>query len=620
MLKVIVGGRRVKVDPRRSIGKGGEADVYDLGGGRALKLFKPPGHPDYALDPVEQEGARRRIAEHQQKLLAFPTGFPESVIVPLDLARDGAGAIAGYAMRCLPDPVPLHAMASPSFPAGRANEVVSLLRSLHGAVSAVHRVPAVIGDFNDLNVLVSEGKPFLIDADSFQFGPYLCRVYTDRFVDPLLCDPLASRPIMVRPASADSDWYAFTAMLVASLLHVDPFGGVHCPKDPGKRVAHGARPLRRISIFHPDVRLPKIARRPDVLPDDLLQHLHLVLEKDRRGPWPTALLERLRFASCATCGGEHARARCPACAVPAPFPRVLLASVRGKVTSTVVSRTAGRFLVAGFQRGRFVSLCSEGGSLRREDGSSVLHGALGPREHAAILGHETLVARGRTLVRLAPGAAPRSIEVDSCDGTPTFAVTDVRCYWVHEGTLFRDGDLGPERTGEVLAGQTRMWAGPTFGFGVYRAGELCRAFLFHDAALGINDSAALPRIRGQLVDARAVFGRDACWFLTTTVEGASTIHRCAVLDARGRLLASADAEPGDGSWLGTLPHPAPFGRSLLVATDDGISRVDIVAGGLEVTRSFPDAAPFVDAGSRLAARPDGVYVLDAREARKLTVG
>ena len=45
---VHVSGHRVSVDPKASIGKGGEADVFDLGGGTVLKLWKAPDHPDYA--------------------------------------------------------------------------------------------------------------------------------------------------------------------------------------------------------------------------------------------------------------------------------------------------------------------------------------------------------------------------------------------------------------------------------------------------------------------------------------------------------------------------------------------------------------------------------------------
>src|SRR5438270_13996966 len=101
-MNVYVAGKKMRIDPARSIGKGGEADVYDIGGGRALKLFKPPDHPDLAGDAEAQQAARDRLAEHQQKLRAFPSALPDRVVMPAELATEGAnGGIVGYAMRRL---------------------------------------------------------------------------------------------------------------------------------------------------------------------------------------------------------------------------------------------------------------------------------------------------------------------------------------------------------------------------------------------------------------------------------------------------------------------------------------------------------------------------------------
>ena len=55
-MKVYVGGARIDVDPASSLGAGGEADVYDIGGGMALKLFKGPRHPDFAGQPATLVG------------------------------------------------------------------------------------------------------------------------------------------------------------------------------------------------------------------------------------------------------------------------------------------------------------------------------------------------------------------------------------------------------------------------------------------------------------------------------------------------------------------------------------------------------------------------------------
>lgn len=85
-------------------------------------------------------------------------------------------------------------------------------------IDEIHAAKVVIGDFNDLNVLIAKDEPYFIDADSFQYNGFLCKVYTERFVDPLLCDPQANRPVLAKPHNEDSDWFAFRVMLMQSLL------------------------------------------------------------------------------------------------------------------------------------------------------------------------------------------------------------------------------------------------------------------------------------------------------------------------------------------------------------------------------------------------------------------
>src|SRR5690349_12743741 len=96
---VYVCGKRIKLDPSASIGKGGEADVFDVGRGVALKLFKGPDHPDLAGDPDAADGARARLDTHQAKLPLFPRSLPSRVVAPVELATDRNGArICGYTM------------------------------------------------------------------------------------------------------------------------------------------------------------------------------------------------------------------------------------------------------------------------------------------------------------------------------------------------------------------------------------------------------------------------------------------------------------------------------------------------------------------------------------------
>jgi hypothetical protein len=625
-MDVYLRGKRLKLDPTRSLGKGGEADVFDLGGGRALKLFKSPDHPDYQGLPVEQKAAEHRIAVHQNKLRAFPAGLPRQVIAPEELATDRSGrSVIGYAMPIVAPAEPLLRYADPSFRrAGVASrDVVRLFRDIHAAVSALHAAGVVIGDFNDLNVLVTSGvQPRFIDADSFQFGPYPCTVFTERFVDPLICDGQGTAPRLARPYNANADWYAFAALLMQTLLFVGPYGGVYRPRDVSRRIPHGARPLHRITVFHPEVRYPKPATRYEVLPDELLQHLHRVFEKDERGTFPAALLDRLQFAACPRCAAEHARAACPFCAPGAAAQSRSVLSVRGNVVCTRVFETRGVVVHACVEGGVLRFLYQEASCYRREDGSVIFRGELDPSLRFAILGPSTLVGRGGELAVLSPGRQPERLSVDS-DGTgPAFACNGRHRYWTAAGRLLRDapprlGGAPIDGIGDVLSGQTRIWVGPSFGLGLYRASNLSVAFVFDSERRGINDTLRLPPLPGQLVDAACALDDRRAWLLLARHHGGRTSHLCLTYSRAGALEATAEATAGDGSWLGTIRGKCATQGMLLAATDAGIVRVEARDGALQMTREFPDTEPFVDAASQLFAGKDGVYVVGASEITAL---
>lgn len=622
-MDVYVSGKRIHLDPKQAIGKGGEADVYDIGGDRALKVFKQPDHPDYQGLAVEQEGARRRIAEHQRKLREFPAGLPSRVVAPLELATDRKGSIVGYAMRHIRGAEVLRRYGDRTFRSGgvATGTVADIFRDLHATVRGVHAAGVVIGDFNDLNVLVSGTEAYGIDADSMQFGSYHCTLFTARFVDPLKCDPKVTSPALVRPHDASSDWYAFAVMLFGTLLFVDPYGGVYVPKRVQDRIPHDQRPLKRITVFHPDVRFPKVALPFGVLPDDLLEHFHRMFERDARGEFPLTLLEALRWTHCTACGTEHARAVCPSCAQAAPAAVRSMAVVRGTVTATRIFRTRGTIVAACAERGELRWLCHEGDEFRRENGTIVLHGDLDPRIRYRIRGPETLLGRDGTVMSLAPGREPEARSVDAYHGRlPVFATNGDHTYWLAQGRVLRDGEHGPERIGDALAGQTLLWVGDRFGFGMYRAGGLQVAFVFDAERHGVNDTVALASIPGHLIDASAAFAHDRCWFLAAYEIGGKTTHRATVIRGDGTIEATAEAPSGDGTWLGRgIRGIAAAGAFALVPTDDGVVRVEASGRAIVETKRFPDTEPFIDAGSRLLIVKDGLAVVDRQEITILTL-
>jgi hypothetical protein len=605
-MQVVIAGRRVRVDPARLIGSGGEAEVFDLGAGTALKLYKTPEHPDLAGLPVEQEAARRRLAVAQRKLPRFPAGLPERVVAPRELARDRRGAVCGFTMPLIDAAAPLLRYADRRFRQGIPQAAVTaLLLDLHATLAALHARGVVVGDLNDVNVLARGGEALLIDADSFQWDDFPCPTFTEKFVDPLKCDPAAAALALARPHDPGSDWYAFAALVLQSFLGVGPYGGVYLGRPP---LAPAARPLRRITVFCPEVRYPRPAIPWSVLPDELLHHLQRVFVADERGGFPERLLRDLAWRVCPTCRTEHARPACPLCrgttAAAAAVAETVV--VRGEVTVRRLATTRGTMVAAAAgPAGELLWLCHEDGAYRREDGRVALAGPLDPGLGFALLPGATRA--------LAPG------EVVTPDGVG---------FVVAGGQLLRRDPAArfpaPETVGEVLGGSTRLWLGPRFGLGLSLAGGLTVTLVFDLARRGIADSAPVSA-RGEIVDAAGVVAEDRAWLLLSLRRRGRAVHECRLLRRDGTVAASAEAEEGDGSWLGgPLAGKHAAGGFLLCPTDEGIVRVEPAGavepdgtGGLIVARRFPDTAPFVDSACHLVATADGLAVVDRREIRIL---
>ncbi len=512
-----------------------------------------------------------------------------------------------------------------------------MLADLHRTVEALQRARVVIGDFNDLNVLVRGAEAYLIDADSFQFGGFPCGVYTERFVDPLLCDPKGGRAVPARPFEVASDWYAFAVIAMQTLLCVGPYGGIFKPKAASDRVPHDARPIHRISVFHPEVVYPKPAIPWSALPDDLLHAFSRIFQEDDRRPLPRGLLESLSWSRCGACGLEHARAACPRC-VKAPRAGVTMAreTVRGGVSRLLVRETRGRVVVCrggpgrraavSGPRGRRVPCARTGGRVLEGElradwhvpapGGRYARGswwggrrAAGERGTRAVLG-----GHGRR------GAGPREQRGVPVPGGGGPAVEDGRGAAAGAGASAAvAGLLGEEdvRLGDVLAGQTRVWAGDHLGFGLYRAGSLSVAFVFDTERPGLTDTVKLPYPAGQILGYEVLFAEDRIWALFAAQTGGRTRHFATRIRPDGGVDATGQAEAGDGSWLGTLGGKCAVGRSLLAATDSGIVRVEERGGELVEARRFADTEPFVSDAVQLLAGRDGLFVVEPQAIWRL---
>lgn len=637
MSQVIVAGRRLQLTPSSSIGKGGEADVYQVKPGIVLKVFKRPDHPDYEGQPHEQEAARERIKTHQAKLRDFPRGMPKRVIVPLELATDPSGIVIGYTMEFVSPAEVIMRLSQPTFRNAGVSDtaVMEIFRDLHPTVVGVHRL-AVVGDFNDLNVLINGNEAYIIDADSFQYEPYFCTLFTQRFVDPMLCDPHAKSPMLVRPHNPNSDWYAFAALLFQSLLLVDPYGGAYLPKSPSDRLTPGERPLKRVTVFHPQVRYPKKARHWKILPDDWVEYFQLVFGEDRRGEFPLRFLEEVRWTKCPSCGADHARRVCPECAVAIAAPVMVM---RKGLTVTQVFTTRGVIRFAQMQGGKLHFVYHDASQVThraaqvqikadgRREPVVVTHSTVQlpvvPQTRFRVQGQRMLIGLNGRLVSVGPNESPAMTPIDSYQSLPMFDANETHRYWLANGRLLRDGQFGEEVIGEVLAGQTLFWVGPRFGFGFYRAGNISVSFLFDERRPGINDESLrgkLPPMRGQVVDSTCVFTGSRCWFFLTAQEGARKVNRVAVIRSDGTVEATAEADEGDGSWLGSIHGKCATGTMLFAPTDDGVVRLEVQNGQISQKEVYQGTEAYVQEGDYLHLAPDGsLFVVKDQEILELAV-
>ncbi len=612
---VYINGRRYRLQPSDIIGQGGEATVYRCAPDEVVKVFIDPNDPILAHEPDLRRSAQERLDEHQRKLPAFPTGLSSHVITPRALGYDqpSGGLIVSYTMRYLDGLAVLMNYADRRFcrQAGiDGNQTVQVFRNLHSEVEKLHAAHVVIGDFNDLNVLVTpSAEVFLVDADSMQFGQFLCRTFMTRFVDPLHCEP--DKLVLVKPHSELTDWHALNTMLFRSLLFVSPFGGVHRPKT-GPQLAETARILQRITVFSPDVIYPVPALHYGALPDELLQHFTETFEQDKRGIFPLSLLDNLRWTTCRSCNAVHARPTCPACAAATPGAIKQTVTIHGNVTATSQFLTSGQIMYATVQSGKLRYVYHEAGAYKRENGAVATNGSLDRELRIRIWGDRTVLAKGTSLIVLG-GSEPARYITQVVGQLPVFDANDEHLYWTSGEELVHDAPLGSKSVGQVLANQTLVWVGDRFGFGFFRAGALTRGLVFSTRRPGINDSVPLPPMRGNLIDATCTFASHHAWFMVTIAEGKDVKNHCYVINDSGELLAHAEAVQGDGSWLGeSIRGRFANGANLFAATDEGIVRIGIDGTRLQI-ESYPGTKPFVNAATQLLPSPGGIVAVSPRE-------
>lgn len=615
-MDVLINSKRIRLTSSKIIGSGGEAEIFDVGRGQVAKIFKLPTHADYEGNVNDQKMAKLRISEHQTKLRMWPKKLPKEVTGPISLVTDLSGQnVLGYTMKFLSGMEVLLKYGERNYREGNGignDQILSLYKHMHALVAGVHNEHVVIGDFNDLNVLVDTAmKAYLVDADSMQFGGYRSGVFTARFVDPLLCDVVSSHPNLIASHTVDSDWYAYAVMLMQSLLFVGPYGGVHIPSIGVKKLKEWERVQKRITVFSSEVRYPKPALHYSLLPDDLLEVFHRIFEKDIRGVFPIDMLRELRFTTCPVCKNMHARISCPHCQTSNPS--TVKVVVTAHVEAMKILDTSGSILYTTVEDGVIRYVYHENGAYYREGSRKIVDGKKDAGIRFRINNNATILARDGQGIVLEEGGQQKKFLTDlfrgkvaTVDANKKFIVTIVGS---HVRKFTRDDMEYPVTLGEVLEGQTLIWVSDILGFIYSGAGGICQSYVFRTDGSSLGQEVDLGKMPSTILDATAVFSKTHVWFMIAFDALGNRSNRAYMFDHFGKLCGQTETISGDGSWLGSIRGKCAYGAQLFSPTDNGIERVEAANGSLGVTKVFTETTRFVDSSSKLLFGKDGIYVV-----------
>lgn len=423
---------------------------------------------------------------HQEKLRHWFTQrwqLPPDILAPCASVQDKQGQLIGLQMPRLPaNTHPLKQLSLPNFWQQHAlttQHIVPLFQRLHQTLNRLHQLQIVVGDLNETNIFFTPpgqnaSQLFWIDVDSYQFGHFPCPVAMPAFLDPTLyhVTDFGERPYF----TPLTDWYAFTVLLVKSLLQVHPYGGVH-----RQHKSLRARASAGVSILASDVTLPPRARHPETLSDDLLHHLHTTFDKAERRPFPPQLLQQYaqNLQTCPHCQLAYPRSRrgCPACSHPTPAP-VLPSAVVAKTLlqvdgfiEAVFVQPNGRLLII-YRQGEQYRLVRAGiGGVLKE--TILFNGSVGYRFGAFTRpdGHDFLVVnpphQPQLLVLDIHGSQPQQVtllETALFRETAVFTTTPNHLYrisggWIMRGAVQRKSYL-EDTIGTAHRAQTQLFGSP----------------------------------------------------------------------------------------------------------------------------------------------------------------
>lgn len=613
------------------LGSGWEAHVYRAkvdGALMAVKVILNPETPDFHNKPAAQQKAaldRLNKYDYAQLLAAFPAVLPREIVRAIETVCDSHGRTVGFTMHLLPpDCEGARLYADHEFREKRnitMVEIVMFMLELRRVIREGHAAGIIFGDaLSGNNVQFGAGKAWVIDWDSIEPNGFPNWTHTREFVDPKLCKP--NELVLAKPHSIEGDWYNYHAILVWLMLLVHPyFDGFYTPDED---MSDDDRALGGISVFHPDVELPRAAIDPKYLPDDLRLHLENVFKKDGlRGDIPDGLLENFVWTIC-QCGVGHGHDTCPDCGTPAPGNRN---TRQGQVEATLMLTTPDGYRIGCVTtemrdgESRMLYAYTNNTDIQREGAIPPLLGVVpDPAARILISGDRTAIVFDGTITVHNPDGTIGFKADDVADGNETIGSNSDGFYWITlHGAIMRtptDGTDRAQRLGVIAGPEPTMWIGEQFGVAFWRQ-VTGKIYTFDSERRGLK-ILDLPVVPGELIDAHCTISSRLAWLFIVLKRGDNTFNYCYVIDREGSILASAEAPSGDGSWLGAgiRTHVATQ-VSIFTPTPAGLVRAELEGAELLERDPHVNSAPFVQGVSRLLIGEGGIITVTDTNVTKL---
>lgn len=259
-MKVVINGKSVTLSNNNFLAQGGEGSVY-VSGNTAFKIYNDP----KGMIPIGKI----------QELSAITA---KNVIKPQDIIFNEKNVPVGYTMPFIKNTNALCQVFTRAFKTRnglKPKHGLNLIANMQETISHIHDKKILIVDLNEMNFLVDDkfSTVYFIDVDSYQ---------TPSFHATALMESVRDRQAQKNVFNRGTDWFAFAVVSFQIMSGIHPYKGTH-PTLKG----FDQRMENQVSIFHPDVKVPKVVSEyKKVIPAGLLSWYEKVFQDGLRVPPP----------------------------------------------------------------------------------------------------------------------------------------------------------------------------------------------------------------------------------------------------------------------------------------------------------------------------------------------